>query len=348
MADLWGADGTAGIEMPGDNGNWTSYDNFLTALFTQIKNNNMIPGLDYEIWNEPDGGIFWTRDEAQFLQMWGRTYPKVRNALPNTPVMGPCTAGQPSTGNSWYQSYYPFVRSNNSVPDVYCWHEESGGDDVATDIQNHKSAIAQYGLPTKPININEYAVAGEQVPGSAAWYISRLERYNVTGLRGNWASHYSLHDYFGNLLGKPGATENCQATSCETSSGYWGNGEYNVYKYYNLNMTGSRVQTIGSPDGKFDIYATRNGAAANSVKMLCGSRLTDGTWDILVTGLDAVGLPPSGTITIHSYQFNYGKGEFDNVRVVDQGTYPHSYSNNQLVFYVSPNTTTGYAFEFVP
>jgi hypothetical protein len=112
-------------------------------------------------------------------------------------------------------------------------------------------------------------------------------------------------------------------------------------------MTGNRVQTIGSPDGLFDVYATA-GTTENSVKMICGSRLTAGTWDILVTGLDKVGLPSSGTITIQAYQFNYAGGSMGNVPApVNQGTYPHPYSNNELVFYVSPNETRSYAFEFV-
>jgi hypothetical protein len=80
-----------------------------------------------------------------------------------------------------------------------------------------------------------------------------------------------------------------------------------VYKYYNLNMTGHRVQTTGSLDGLFDIYATA-GTTYNSVKMLCGSRGKDATWDILVTNLDKVGYSSSGTINIHAYQFNYPRG----------------------------------------
>jgi hypothetical protein len=351
VADLWGADGTAKIAMPGDNGDWTYYDQFLSALFTQIKNNGMTAGLDFEIWNEPDlSNVFWQRTESQYLQMWGHAYPQIRASLPGVNIIGPCTSSQPSTSNSWYAQYYPFVKSNNTVPDLYCWHEETSGDDVAVDVANNNAAIAHYGLPTKPVIINEYAVQSEQVPGTAAWYIARLERTNTIGLRGNWASGYSLHDFFANLLGKPGATEDCtSATGCATSTGYWPNGEYQIYKYYNLQMTGTRVQTTGSPDGKFDIYATRSGTTASSVKMLCGSRLTAGTWDILVTGLSAVGLPSSGSITIHARQFNYVNGTFGDVEnPVDQGTNAHTYSNDQLVFYVSPNTTTGYAFEFVP
>ncbi|KAH7134537.1 hypothetical protein B0J13DRAFT_528640 [Dactylonectria estremocensis] len=68
--------------------------------------------------------------------------------------------------------------------------------------------------------------------------------------------------------------------------------------------------------------------------MLCGSRLTSGTWDIRVTGLDAIGLPSAGTITIQAYQFNYVNGRFGNVAApLNQGTYPHTYTGNELVFY---------------
>lgn len=333
--------------MPGDNGDWSFYDQFLDAVFTFIKDNGMTDGLEFEIWNEPDlTNVFWQRDQGQYLDMWGRAFAQIRAALPDTPIIGPCSSSQPSSSNNWYAQYYPFVLSNNSVPDIYCWHEETNGDDVARDIDNNESLLRQLGLPSKPVNINEYGIPSEQNPGTSAWYISRLERYNATGLRGNWASHYSLHDYFANLLGKPGATNDCTSSACNATGGYWGNSEYNVYKYYNLNMTGHRVQTIGSPDNLFDLYATVDGSS--KVKMLCGSRLAAGTWDIRVTGLQAVGLPSSGTITIQAYEFNFDDGQFGNVPApINQGTYPHAYDGDELVFYVSPSNTTAYAFEFV-
>ena len=35
--DLWGADGTAISRFPGDNGNWTDYDAFLTRLIDDVR-----------------------------------------------------------------------------------------------------------------------------------------------------------------------------------------------------------------------------------------------------------------------------------------------------------------------
>ncbi|KAL1887122.1 hypothetical protein Sste5346_010428 [Sporothrix stenoceras] len=351
VADVWGADGTAQIEMPGDDGNWTNYNLFLDTLFDGMKAGGMINGVDFEIWNEPDlSDLFWQRNQSQCLEMWGRAFPRIQAALPGMPIIGPCSSSQPSTTNSWYAEFYPSVLATGSVPDIYCWHEETSGDDVVVDIENNQASLAYYGLPTtNPTVINEYALPSEQNPGSVAWFISRLERYDRLGLRGNWTSGYALHDYFAQLLGKPGAVEDCTSSSCNITTGYWPNDEYNVYKYYNLNMTGQRVQTVGSPDSLFDIYATTgvNGETP-TVKMLCGSRLTSGTWDILVAGLNAVGLPAEGSVTIQSFQFNYVDGRFGDVSApVNQGTYAYTCSNNELVFYVSPNGTTGYALEFV-
>lgn len=59
---------------PGDNGNWTIYDNFLNAVMTDLVANNMLAGLDWDLWNEPDGGYFWLRSQDQYLAMWNRTY----------------------------------------------------------------------------------------------------------------------------------------------------------------------------------------------------------------------------------------------------------------------------------
>lgn len=78
--DLWGADGTqnSSAPYPGDNGDWTSWDNYLTQLFSDLNANSMTTKLVVDIWNEPDLTAFWTRTQTQYLQMWGRTYYKWR------------------------------------------------------------------------------------------------------------------------------------------------------------------------------------------------------------------------------------------------------------------------------
>lgn len=82
--DLWGADGTqnSSAPYPGDNGDWTSWDNYLTQLFSDLNANGMTTKLVVDIWNEPDLTAFWTRTQDQYLQMWGRTYYRWRYVTP--------------------------------------------------------------------------------------------------------------------------------------------------------------------------------------------------------------------------------------------------------------------------
>ena len=248
-----------------------------------------------------------------------------RNELPPIKISGPSLASPPDRNLVWWNTFGPFIASNNSIPDVYTWHNLDGGLDPGKTLPVLAEWRARYGLPDRPKNINEYAGPSEQIPSSGTWYISRLERYNIQGLRANWASAYELHDYLGNLLGKPGAgTDSYEPTS----TGYWPVGEWQVYKYYAGSMTGQRVATTGSADGLFDVYATRGGAA-NTVKILAGTRGSTGMYDITVTGLSAVGLK-SGNVNIRTRMFD-NNGKYGEVGApVDLGVYRHAIENDQV------------------
>jgi hypothetical protein len=168
----------------------------------------------------------------------------------------------------------------------------------------------------------------------------RLERINAHGLRGNWLSGWALHDFLASLLSKPNAGTSSYS---ETATGYFPVGDYQVYKYYNLNMTGYRVGTAPSADLALDTYVT---VGSSLVKILCGVRIETGTWQITVNDLSAVGLPTSGTLDIHTYEF-YTNGYYAEVDApLDLGWYEHTYSGNSVTFPIyQVNTTTAYAFE---
>ncbi|KAH8771764.1 glycoside hydrolase superfamily [Diaporthe sp. PMI_573] len=336
--DLWGADGTQGSSAPypGDNGDWSSWDNYLTQLIADINANAMTTRLVVDIWNEPDLSAFWGRTQDQYLQMWGRTYYKLRAQYgTNVLLSGPASAGEPLTSNSWWQKWASFAASNRSIPDQYAWHMEGGGGDLISAYGGLVATQKQYGLPSKPININEYAVFNEQVPSGSAWWIAQLERINAHGLRGNWLSGSNLHDYLASLLGKTGST-----------SGYYPNGDYQVYKYYYQNMTGHRVGTTPSADLKLDAYAT---VGSSSAIVLVGVRISTGTWTLQLNDLSALGLPTSGTLNVQTWGFpvasdvHYGRVDGP----TNLGVYGHAYSGNTVSFPVyQTDATTAYAFQF--
>ncbi|KAF8864063.1 glycoside hydrolase [Acephala macrosclerotiorum] len=342
--DLWGADGTqnSSAPYPGDNGDWASWDAYLTQFISDINANGATAGLSIDIWNEPDLTYFWTKGETQYLQMWGRTYHRLRTTWPSVQLIGPAFAGQPDASNTWWTNYLSFVQSNASVPDQYVWHMEGGGGDMQGAYGALYNMLQTYGLPNKPLNIDEYATYTEECPAGSAWWISQLERVNAHGLRGNWLSGWELHDLMGSLVSKTNAT----TAYTETGTGYYPNGDFQVYKYYYQNMTGHRVGSQPSTDLKIDTYAT---VGTDKVRVLTGVRpSTTGTWAITIENISAVGLGTSGTLDIHTWGFPGAGGHFGEVDApTDLGWYSHTFSGNSVTFPIyQTDTVTAYAFEF--
>lgn len=77
--DLWGTDGAnSSTVWPGDNGDWTDYDNFVMTVLSDLKANDSLEAMAYDIWNEPDIGIFWNRSQEQWIDMYVRTHQLIR------------------------------------------------------------------------------------------------------------------------------------------------------------------------------------------------------------------------------------------------------------------------------
>ncbi|RDW59995.1 glycoside hydrolase-3 [Coleophoma crateriformis] len=338
--DLWGADGTQNstAPYPGDDGDWTSWDDYLTQWISDMNANNATAGLSIDIWNEPDLSFFWgTRTQSQYLEMWGRTYPRLRAEWPDVPLIGPAAAEEPSLSSTWWVNFMSFVSQNGTIPDEWVWHMEGGGGDMLSAQAGLYDLLNAYDLPVKPINIDEYSTYPEQVPAGSAWWIAQLERVDAVGLRGNWLSGWQLHDFLASLLGKSN-------TSDATGTGYYPNGDYQVYKYYNLNMTGHRVGSTPSDDLLLDTYAT---VGTDLVRVLTGVRIQNGTWQVTINDLSAVGLPTSGTLDIHTWGFTWNDhfGEVDGP--TDLGYYGHDYTGDSVTFPIfQTDVVTAYAFEF--
>ena len=62
--------------------------------------NDATTALSVDLWNEPDLTYFWTRGQTQYLEMWGRTWHRLRAEWPNVLLIGPAFAGSPSTSNT--------------------------------------------------------------------------------------------------------------------------------------------------------------------------------------------------------------------------------------------------------
>lgn len=338
MHDLWGADSRQGegFKWPGDDGDWTYYDEFLDTVFADLKNNNALEGLDIDIWNEPDITAFWNAPREQYLATWNHTYHRIREELPNTIITGPSSADASDRRSGWWNDFVMFVAETKTVPDQWSWHLIGSGINVRQSRAELDHFVQQHNLPPiKEANINEYGKAeGEQNAAGAAYFIGQFDRAEVPGLRSNWASFEQLQDLMSNLLVK------------QQDGTYLPTGEWFVYNYFVKTMIGERVATNPSSDELFEVYATRDGKSA---KILAGLRPNgpQGRYYITVTGLSDLGEPVNDKLAIRTLRFDGRDAYTAGSNPTDLGIYEHDVIDNSVNFWVQPeDITSGYAFEF--
>lgn len=334
----------------GDNGDWRDYDAFLDRLLDDLKKNNMVTGMVYDIWNEPDISVFWKRTAQQWVDLYIRTHKRIRQDAALAPMLisGPTLAYSPQPSNSWWTSWLKAIKGNGTIPDQYAYHLEGGTTDINNDLQTTNASLTsllkQHNLPQRQVNINEYASSSEQVPAGAAWWISRFERYDTIGLRGNWMGGCMLHNLFANLLTSRGADAR---SACAPKPGdYAPAPEYWVYRYYARNMTGERVATTGSGDRVFDAYATAGGGGQEDgvvVRVLAAARVAKGTWYLKISGLT----PASGQVSVRTFAFRGGSSVYAVAAAPqDLGVVKHQVSGGEVTLRVDQtDTATAWAFE---
>ncbi len=286
--DLWGADSYPITRFPGDNDNWTDYNNFLTRLMADVRATG-VP-VQWDIWNEPNLTMFWNRPQSQYLELWRRTYQRLRAEMPGTLIVGPSFAGVPSLTGAWWNQYLDHVRANNVIPDIFSWH--SLPSDPVSDVAAANATLDRRGIPhPRPYQINEYGWTTEQNPGDGSWYITRLERAGADGLRANWASTNNLHNDLGNLLVRNSAGQ------------HQPKGEWWVYRFY-AGQTGS-ISTV-TPSPAYDAFATK---ASGNAKILVGGGGTTGNIAVNIRGLASTsGIVANNQVRVRVQRIPYNGG----------------------------------------
>ncbi|GAB3416104.1 RICIN domain-containing protein [Flindersiella endophytica] len=332
--DLWGADGYPISRFPGDNGNWTDYDNFLTRLINDVRATGA--PVQWDLWNEPNITLFWNRPQAQYFELWRRTYQRIRSAFPGQPIVGPSLAGVPTTSTSWWTQYLDFIRANNVVPDIISWHALPS--DPVANVAAANSSLDARGIPhPRPYQINEYASSGEQNPGDGSWYIARLERAGADGLRANWAGGANLHNDLANLLVRNSAGQ------------HQPKGEWWVYRFYG-SQTGQIVSTTPSP--AYDAFATK---ASGVAKILVGGGGTTGNIAVNLQRLDTTsGIVQNNQARVIVQRIPYNGGaavqgpvtvQNSVVTLAGNGTtvnLPHSNADDTFTITLQPPSNSGF------
>jgi hypothetical protein len=332
--DLWGADGYPISRFPGDNGNWTDYDNFLTRLINDVRATGA--PVQWDLWNEPNITLFWNRPQSQYFELWRRTYQRVRAAFPNQLIVGPSHAGVPTTSPGWWTQYLDFVRANNVIPDIISWHALPS--DPVANVAAANTTLDARGIPhPRPYQINEYAASNEQNPGDGSWYIARLERAGADGLRANWASAGNLHNDLGNLLIRNSAGQ------------HQPKGEWWVYRFYG-SQTGQVASVTPSP--AYDAFATK---ASGVAKILVGGGGTTGNIAVNLQRLDTTsGIVANNQVRVIVQRIPYNGGGAVQGPVTIQNTVvtlagngttvnlPHTNADDAFTITLQPPSDSGF------
>ena len=285
--DLWGADGYPISRFPGDNGDWTDYDNFLTRLISDVQATGA--PVEWDIWNEPNGSNFWNRPQSQYFEMWRRGYQRIKAAFPTHLTVGPSIAGVPSNGG-WWTPFLDYVKANNVVPEIVSWHSLPG--DPVANVAAANSTLDARGIAhPRPYQINEYGLSSEQNPAGGAWYIARLERAGADGLRANWASGANLHNDLASLLVHNSADV------------YQPKGEWWAYQFYG-SQTGQIASVTAS--SAYDAFATK---ASGNAKILVGGGGTTGNIAVNLQRLDTTsGIVQNNQVRVLVQRIPYNNG----------------------------------------
>jgi hypothetical protein len=236
----------------------------MTQLISDMKANGMTgPDVRWELWNEPDYPAFWGGTQAQWLEMWKRGYQQVRAAIPNAVIEGPSLA---SGIGGWFNAFLDYTKANNVVPDYVGWHEAGGGGDPVNDAKNARTALSSRGMSVSSLDISEYGSGSEQNPGHSAWFIARLERADVDGLRSNWGGGSGLYSTMAALV----------TNSWQPNAQWW------IYKRY-ADQTGLRASvTAGS---QIDAVLYRDANRAKAIAVVGNRGGTTGAVNVVIENL---------------------------------------------------------------
>jgi hypothetical protein len=326
VSDLWGEDpACATPRFPGDGGDWTDYTKFMTQLISDAQALGMTgPDVRWDLQNEPDVGLFWSAPQAQWLEMWKRGYQMVRAAIPTALIEGPSNAS--GVGGQLFNAFLDYIKANNVVPDVISWH----GGDQANDVKTVKSELASRGINVSNFDNNEYGAANEQNPGHSAWFIARLERGNVDGLRSNW--------------GGPGGGPTMYQTMADLTTLDWQpNSQWWIYKRY-ADQTGLR--TSSTPGTNVDAVGFQDADKAKAIIVVGNNGKTTGSVNVVVKNMPSW-LQSGGSTKVLLEKMPTGESAVTAPTVVSNAAAP--VTCNALTVTVNWATSTdGYAVTLTP
>ncbi|WP_328825884.1 RICIN domain-containing protein [Streptomyces sp. NBC_00252] len=274
VSDIYGANGgqPSNTTYPCDNGNCANWVSFIDATVGALQASGLT--FSYDIWNEPDISVFWTRgvNSAQYFQMWDTAYREIRRLAPSAQIVGPSLAFTPQSNPGEWRTWLAHVKAAGTVPDMITNHDEGDVDDPVTVSQSLNSALTTAGIGALPLSANEYQPADRQTAGVTAWYLARFAQSGYTNaMRGNWVCC---------------VTPNLTGVLTQSGGSWQPTGNWWALRDY-ADMTGTLVDTSGQV-GSTAISASEDPGNKRAVAIIGNANGNSGTASVTFTGLASV------------------------------------------------------------
>jgi len=270
LTDIYGLNGgqPSNTTYPCDNGNCSNWVSFIDATVGALQASGLT--FAYDIDNEPDISVFWTRgvNSAQYFQMWDTAYREIRRLAPGAKIVGPSFAYTPQARSAQWQTWLAHVKAAGTVPDMITNHDEGDVDDPVTVSQSLNNALTTAGIGPVPLSANEYQPADRQTAGVTAWYLARFAQSGYTNaMRGNWVCCVTPN--LTGVLTQSGGT-------WQPTGNWWALRDY-------ADLTGTLVGTSGQV-GSTAISAAEDATAKRAVAIIGDSN----GYTVTFSGLSAV------------------------------------------------------------
>lgn len=274
VSDIYGADGgqPSNTMYPCDNGSCANWITFIDASVGALQATGL--KFAYDIWNEPDISVFWTRgvNSAQYFQMWDTAFREIRRIAPGALIVGPSLAFTPLGNAGEWQTWLAHAKSAGTLPDEITNHDEGDVDDPVTVAQAINNDLTSTGIAPIRLSANEFQPRDRQTAGVTAWYLARFAQSGYfNAMRGNWVC--CLTPNLTGILTQSG-------TSSQPNGNWW------AFRTY-ADLTGSLVSTSGQV-GSTAISAAEDSSARRAVAVIGDSNGFTGSASATFSGLSSV------------------------------------------------------------
>lgn len=157
---------------------WNEYETFIDTVVDILNANSAVPDY-FDVWNEPDLGMYWTGNYPQLIECYKRTINVIKNINPNFKVVGPGLSNY--YGGTAILDIIDTLNTIGSNFDAVNWHEFVYPIELKWHVQQMRDSldIRPY-ASNMEIQITEYAAAdNSQIPGFLVGFSSAFEKSPV-------------------------------------------------------------------------------------------------------------------------------------------------------------------------